>query len=110
MIDPGLTKTALLTGTQLAPENVAIAHHAVVYAVPPGGAAVVREQDAKTRGLGWQRYGGTGAAGPGVEVEGGAAWVDTWARLVTTKGRSEASRRRMPYGYRTTQTPEERLK
>ncbi|MCP9952099.1 hypothetical protein [Actinomadura madurae] len=63
MIDPGLTKTALLTGTQLAPENVAIAHHAVVYAVPPGGAAVVREQDAKTRGLGWQRYGGTGAAG-----------------------------------------------
>jgi hypothetical protein len=35
-----------------------------------GGAAVVREQDAKTRGLGWQCFGGTGAAG--VEVEGGA--------------------------------------
>ena len=37
MIDPGLTKTAFLTGTQFTPENVAIAHHAVVYAVPSGG-------------------------------------------------------------------------
>lgn len=69
VIDPGLTTTAFLTGTRFAPENVAIAHHAVVYAVPSGGAAVVREQDAKTRGLGWQCFGGTGAAG--VEVEGG---------------------------------------
>lgn len=65
-------------GTQFAPENVAIAHHAIVYAVPPGGAAAVREQDAKTPGLGWQCFGGTGVAGAEVE-EGDAAWVDTWA-------------------------------
>ncbi|OLF14966.1 monooxygenase [Actinophytocola xanthii] len=77
VIDPGLTKTAFLTGTQVTPENVAIAHHAIVYAVPPGGAAAVREQDAKTPGLGWQCFGGTGV--PGAEVEeGDAAWVDTW--------------------------------
>jgi hypothetical protein len=38
VIDPGLTKAVFLTGTQLMPENVAIAHHAIVYAVPPGGA------------------------------------------------------------------------
>ena len=44
VIDPGLTKAAFLTGTQFTPENVAIAHHAIVYAVPPGGAAAVREQ------------------------------------------------------------------
>ncbi|NGO10321.1 hypothetical protein G5C60_22695 [Streptomyces sp. HC44] len=69
MIDPGLTKEAFLTGTQFTPENVAIAHHAIVYAVPPGGAAAVREQDAKTPGLGRQCFGGTGAAG--AEVEGG---------------------------------------
>lgn len=42
----------------------------------------------------------------GAEVaEGDTARVETWA----TKARSEASRRRMPYGYHTTQTPEERL-
>ncbi|WP_020123116.1 hypothetical protein [Streptomyces canus] len=45
MIDPGLTMTAFLTGTPFAPESVAIAHHAVVYAVPPGCAAAVREQE-----------------------------------------------------------------
>ncbi|WP_155848848.1 hypothetical protein [Amycolatopsis vancoresmycina] len=39
VIDPGLTTTAFLTGTQVTPENVAIAHHAIVYAVPPAGAA-----------------------------------------------------------------------
>ena len=69
VIDPSLTKAAFLTGTQFTPENVAIVHHAIVYAVPPGGAAAVREQDARTPGLGT----------------------------------------RMSHGYRTTQTPEERL-
>lgn len=46
VIDPGLTKTAFLTGTQVTPENAALAHHAIVYAVPPSGAAAVRAQDA----------------------------------------------------------------
>ncbi|MGW5740622.1 monooxygenase [Amycolatopsis sp. NPDC003861] len=78
VIDPGLTKTAFLTGTQVTPENVALAHHAIVYAVPPGGAAAVRAQDAKTPGPGWQCFGGTGVAGAEVE-EGEASWVDTWA-------------------------------
>jgi len=78
LIDPHLSKPAFLTGTQFTPENVAIAHHAIVYAVPPGGAAAVRKQDAKTPGLGWQCFGGTGVAGAEVE-EGDAAWVDTWA-------------------------------
>jgi hypothetical protein len=78
VIDPGLTRAAFLTGTQFMPENVAIAHHAIVYAVPPGGAAAVREQDAKTPGSGWQCFGGTGVHGAEVE-EGDAAWVDTWA-------------------------------
>jgi hypothetical protein len=77
-IDPGLTEAAFLTGTQFAPENVAIAHHAIVYAVPPEGAAAVREHDAKNPGPGWQCFGGTGV--PGAEVEeGNAAWLDTWA-------------------------------
>ena len=97
VLDPGLTKEAFLTGTHVMPDNVAIAHHGIVYAVPPGDAAAVRKHDANTPGLGWQCFGGTGVDGAVVE-EGDAAWVDTWARLVTTKGRTEASRRRMPYG------------
>ncbi|MFD1370287.1 monooxygenase [Actinoplanes sichuanensis] len=78
IIDPQLSKAAFLTGTQFIPENVAIAHHAIVYAIPPGGAAETREQDTKTPGLGWQCFGGTGVKGAEVE-EGEAAWVDTWA-------------------------------
>jgi hypothetical protein len=62
--------------------------HAVVDAVPPGGAAAVREQDAKAPGLGLPCFGGS-----------------TWAPPVTTKGRPEKSCRRMPRH----QTPEERL-
>jgi hypothetical protein len=80
VIDPGLTKAAFLTGTQVMPENVDVAHHAIVYAVRPGKAALVREQDAKTPGPGWQCFGGTGVKGADVEDdEPGAVWVDTWA-------------------------------
>ena len=84
VIDPGLTKAAFVTGTQVMPENAAIAHHAIVYAVPPGGADLVRAQDAKVPGLGWQCFGGTGVVGADVESEDesaypGATWMDTWA-------------------------------
>ena len=79
VIDPGLTKTQFLTGTQVMPENLDIAHHALVYAVRPGKDALVREQDAKVPGPGWQCFGGTGVKGADVEEdEPGAAWVDTW--------------------------------
>jgi hypothetical protein len=81
VLDPGLTKAQFLTGTQVMPENLDLAHHALVYAVRPGKAALVREQDAKTPGLGWQCFGGTGVKGADMEGddEPGAVWVDTWA-------------------------------
>jgi Copper type II ascorbate-dependent monooxygenase, C-terminal domain len=79
VIDPGLTKAQFLTGTQVMPENLDIAHHAIVYAVRPGKEALVREQDAKVPGPGWQCFGGTGVKGADVEEdEPGAVWVDTW--------------------------------
>ncbi|MEV7629208.1 monooxygenase [Actinoplanes sp. NPDC089786] len=79
VIDPGLTKAQFLTGTQVMPENLDIAHHAIVYAVRPDKAALVRAQDAKVPGPGWQCFGGTGVKGADVEDdEPGATWVDTW--------------------------------
>ncbi|MBE1601987.1 hypothetical protein [Streptomyces stelliscabiei] len=66
MIDPGLTKTAFLTGTQFAPENAAIAHHADAYAVPAGrhyrGARAGRE-DPWSRLAVFRRTGVTGGRG-----------------------------------------------
>ena len=85
VLDPGLTGTAFLTGTQVMPDNVAIAHHGIVYAVQPDDAAAVHEHDARTPGPGWQCFGGTGVDGADVEdddeesTDAGAAWVDTWA-------------------------------
>lgn len=58
-----------------APENVVIAHHAIVYAVPPGGAGAVREQDAKTTGVGRQCFGGTGVKGAEVEEGEWRGWT-----------------------------------
>jgi hypothetical protein len=89
VLDPGLTEAAFLTGTQVMPDNDAIAHHGIVYAVPPGDAAAVREHDAKTPGLGWQCFGGTGVQGADVadddeeSSDPGAAWAATWAPGVT---------------------------
>ncbi|MCA2213077.1 monooxygenase [Jidongwangia harbinensis] len=77
IIDPGLTKTQFLTGTLFTPSNVAIAHHANVYAVPAKGAAAAREHDAKTPGVGWQCFGGTGVPGYEWEQET-ATWVNSW--------------------------------
>lgn len=85
VLDPGLTERAFLTGTQVVPQNVAIAHHGIVYAVSPDDAAAVREHDADTPGPGWRCFGGTGVEGADVEdddeesTDAGAAWVDTWA-------------------------------
>jgi hypothetical protein len=83
VLDPGLTEEAYLTGTQVMPDNAAIAHHGIVYAVAAKDADAAREQDARTPGLGWQCFGGTGIEGADVEDDdegaSGAAWVDTWA-------------------------------
>ncbi|MFF0161643.1 hypothetical protein ACFYRY_29485 [Streptomyces sp. NPDC005263] len=60
---------------------------AAAFAVGAGG-LFVDLKTAEACGVGWQCFGGTGVKGAEVE-EGEAAWVDTWRRLVTTKGRSE---------------------
>jgi len=51
-----------LAGPQCAPDNGAVAHHAVVYTLPTGGAVAVRGRDAKPPGLGCQCFGLADAA------------------------------------------------
>ncbi|MDT7582094.1 MAG: hypothetical protein QOK35_3358, partial [Pseudonocardiales bacterium] len=53
LLDPHVTGPVFLTGTQFRPENVPIAHHAIVVAVPPGQVAAARARDAATGGQGW---------------------------------------------------------
>jgi hypothetical protein len=74
VLDPQLTAPVFLTGTQFRPENVPIAHHAIVFAVPPGQVAAARAKDAATGGQGWTCFGASGLE----TEEQQPAWVDSW--------------------------------
>jgi hypothetical protein len=74
LVDPHLSTPAFLTGTQVMPQNVPIAHHAIVFAVAPEQAATARAKDATTGGEGWTCFGATGLENQQQQP----AWVDTW--------------------------------
>ena len=73
LVDPGLTTPGFLTGSQFAPQNVPIVHHALVNLVNPGDVAAARAKDAATPGEGWTCF-GSDDLGPDHQTE----WVDTW--------------------------------
>jgi hypothetical protein len=72
LVDPGLTSTAYLTGSQFLPQNSAIVHHAIFFRIPPQAAARARAADANDPGEGWTCFGDAG-------VGGGDSWVAAWA-------------------------------
>lgn len=72
LIDPKLTSTAFLTGSQFLPQNEDIVHHAILFRISPDQAASARALDAKTPGEGWTCFGDDG-------VDGDSAWVGHWA-------------------------------
>jgi Copper type II ascorbate-dependent monooxygenase, C-terminal domain len=74
VVDPRLTAPAFLTGSQFQPQNVPIAHHAIVFAVPPEQAAAARAKDAASGGQGWTCFGDSGLG----SQEQQPAWVDSW--------------------------------
>ncbi|GAB1818687.1 monooxygenase [Herbidospora sp. RD11066] len=73
VIDPGLLKPTFLTGSQFAPSNAGIAHHANIYVVAPENAAKALEKDAASPGQGWTCFGTDG-----LDTQPPSAWVDTW--------------------------------
>jgi hypothetical protein len=73
VVDPHLTTPAFLTGTQFQPQNAPIAHHAIVFAIPPEQAAAARAKDAASEGQGWTCFGDVG-----LDSQQQPAWVDSW--------------------------------
>jgi hypothetical protein len=71
LVDPKLTKTAYLTGSQFEPQNAAIVHHAIFFRIAPEAADSARKLDADSPGEGWTCFGDSGVAGD--------AWVASWA-------------------------------
>ena len=72
LVDPKLTTSAYLTGSQFLPQNTAIVHHAIFFRVGPGQAAQARAVDAADPGEGWTCFGDAG-------IGGDAGWVAHWA-------------------------------
>src|SRR3954470_10706373 len=63
LVDPKLTKTAYLTGSQFEPQNAAIVHHAIFFRIAPESADAARKLDADSPGEGWTCFGDSGVAG-----------------------------------------------
>ncbi len=72
LIDPKLTSTAYLTGSQFLPQNQDIVHHAIFYRVNPADADRARAADAADPGEGWTCFGDAG-------IDADAEWVAHWA-------------------------------
>jgi hypothetical protein len=90
VIDPKLTTTAYLTGSQFLPDNVAIVHHAIFFRIDAAQASAARQLDAAEPGEGWTCFGDTGVDGP-------QSWVASWA-----PGANETLLANANLGYRMT--------
>ncbi|WP_285689439.1 monooxygenase [Actinoplanes sp. NBRC 103695] len=72
LVDPGITGTSFLTGSQFLPQNAGVVHHAIFFRITPEQAAEAERMDANTPGQGWTCFGNAGIAET-------AAWVASWA-------------------------------
>jgi len=85
LVDPGLTRTTFLTGSQFVPQNAAIVHHAIIFRLDPGDVAAATALDRQDAAPGWTCFGGTGIrsrAGGGQASDTGG-WIGSWAPGVT---------------------------
>jgi hypothetical protein len=82
LVDPHITLTSYLMGSQFLPQNGAIVHHAILYRVDQSDVATAKAVDAQEPGDGWTCFGGdrVGSAGSVFGGVGGQnAWVGSWA-------------------------------
>lgn len=60
LLDPKLTSSAYLTGTQFLPQNAAIVHHGIFYQIQESQVDEAKRMDAESDGDGWQCFGDGG--------------------------------------------------
>jgi hypothetical protein len=102
LVDPHVTATTFLTGSQFLPQNADIVHHAIFFRVPAAQVAEARALDAAAPGDGWTCFGGTGIGGPRAQTRQlrNAPWVAAWApggrETVNVAGHRHADGGRQP--------------
>jgi hypothetical protein len=78
LVDPKLTATSFLTGSQFLPDNAEIVHHAIFFKLDAKDVAEAKALDAAAPGDGYTCFSGTGLGGPGAQANG-APWLAAWA-------------------------------
>jgi hypothetical protein len=99
LVDPKLTATAFLTGSQFLPDNADIVHHAIFFKVAAKDVAQAEALDAAAPGDGYTCFSGTGIGGPGAQLAG-APWLAAWAPGGTESLAARGTGNRMEPGSR----------
>ncbi|HEU5107569.1 MAG TPA: monooxygenase [Micromonosporaceae bacterium] len=83
LVDPKLTASSFIMGSQFLPQNAEIVHHSIMYAVAPAKVADAKAVDAKSDGDGWQCFGGAGLSEGFSDFGGGGrsgvTYIGGWA-------------------------------
>jgi hypothetical protein len=82
LVDPGLSKAAYVTGSDVLPGNADVVHHAILYTVEPDQVAAAERHDAATAGRGWTCFGGSALpnrTGSATRALDSAPWLAGWA-------------------------------
>lgn len=86
LLDPKLTRNAVITGTDFLPANAKEVHHVILYKVDPDQVAKAKALDGTDAGDGWTCFGGTGIeGGAGAQQIDEAPWLGAWAPGGTEK-------------------------
>ena len=88
LVDPHLTSTVFLTGSQFLPDNADIVHHAIFFKLDARDVAQAKALDAAAPGDGYTCFSGTGLENR--KKSAGAPWLASWApgatESLTAKG------------------------
>ncbi len=78
LLDPKVTRDAVITGMDVVPGNPHIVHHVILFRVPPDKVARAQQEDQRVPGQGWTCFGGSGVEGQGASLDQ-APWLGAWA-------------------------------
>ena len=80
LLDPKFTADTFLQSVTIAPDNLKVSHHGILYKVPAASVSATKAIDAQNPGDGWPCFGDTGI--PGASAFSGASassWISFWA-------------------------------
>ena len=78
LLDPKLSRDAMVTGVDVVPGNPKVVHHVILFRVPPAQVERAKALDAAQPGQRWTCFGGSGVEGQGDSLDS-APWLGAWA-------------------------------